>query len=469
MKIIFYIVLASSILGIHSLAISQAPNAEYSYSYPYHNGIPFTRFKERRQTILQKHSPKCMIVSLSADIRNRQNDVNYEYRQNSNFFYLTGMPDAQAALILSPGGIPHQGNLTKEIFFVLPRNMKKEVWEGTTMGIQEAGMLGIETVMDITKLKDVIIENLQGIDTIFFTGLPTQQVRVPLVEKPIAIETELRNELQKKFPDLYVKTILPDLPIMREIKDDDELRMIKQAIDISMEGHKAAMKFAKPGITEYELEAMMEFTFKKLGAEEVGYASIMGASYNACILHYTKNRKQTSDGDLILADCGAEYQNYTADITRTFPVNGKFTKEQKIIYDFVLEAADSAIKECVVGKIFRAPHNAAKAVLIRRLKEIGLIENDEQISWYFMHGTSHYLGLDVHDAGSGGLLKHNSVITVEPGIYIPQGSPCDKKWWNTGIRIEDDILITNQGPINLSEALPRTTSEIETLMKSDSK
>jgi Xaa-Pro aminopeptidase len=240
---------------------------------------------------------------------------------------------------------------------------------------------------------------------------------------------------------------------------------MKKAIAITMDGHIAAMQAAKPGIMEYELEAMMEYIFMKGGAEDIGYSSIMGAGYNACILHYKSNRKATFNGDLVLADCGAEYQNYTADITRTFPVNGTFSPDQKALYDIVLEAADSAIVESKIGNAFRAPHNAARKVILKGLQKLGIIETEEQLKWYFMHGTSHYLGLDVHDAGTGGTLKDGCIITVEPGIYIPPGSPCDKRWWNIGIRIEDDILISQQGPINLSMTLPRTTDGIENLMR----
>ena len=419
MKSFFCFIICSLFTSI--LAQAQPPNISYTYEYPYSDGIPFFRYKERREMLRNSHSEKSLIISLSADIRNRQNDVNHPYRQSSNFLYLTGMPYPQSALILAPGGIMHEGKVSKEFLFINPRNSSKEAWEGALMGIEEAKMLDIETILPYSNLKTFVMEHLKGKDTIYFTGLPTANA--------------------------------------------DEIRLMKKAIDISIEGHVSAMKQAKAGITEYELEAMMEYTFKKEGAEDIGYSSIMGAGYNACILHYNSNRKATLNGDLVLADCGAEYQNYTADITRTFPVNGIFSPDQKTLYDIVLEAADSAILESTIGNPFRAPHNAAKKVILKRLQALGIIETEDQLKWYFMHGTSHYLGLDVHDPGTGGTLKDGSIITVEPGIYIPPGSPCDKRWWNIGIRIEDDILITQQGPLNLSEALPRTTEGIEKLMK----
>ncbi|MCU0330654.1 MAG: M24 family metallopeptidase, partial [Candidatus Kapabacteria bacterium] len=170
------------------------------------------------------------------------------------------------------------------------------------------------------------------------------------------------------------------------------------------------------------------------------------------------------DSDLILADCGAEYHGYTADITRTWPVRGTFTKEQREIYSIVLEAQDSGIAACRAGAAFSAPHMAAQAVIAKRLQELGIISSERDVRRYFMHGTSHYLGLDVHDAGTLGPLQPNTVLTVEPGIYIAAGSPCDPKWWNIGIRIEDDILVTSKGPVNLSAALPRAASDIEAMV-----
>jgi Xaa-Pro aminopeptidase len=463
MKILLNYILA--LICIIAVSQAQPPNITYTYEYPYSDGIPFFRYKERREILRNSHSEKSLIISLTADIRNRQNDVNHPYRQNSNFLYLTGMPYPQSALILAPGGILHEGKISKEFLFINPRNSSKEAWEGALMGIEEAKMLGIETILPYSSLQSFVMEHLKGKDTMYFTGLPTSNVAIPLSEKPFSIEQKLKEELHLTYPELYIKTSLPKLIAMREIKDVDEIRLMKKAIDISIDGHISAMKQAKAGITEYELEAMMEYTFKKEGAEDIGYSSIMGAGYNACILHYNSNRKATLNGDLVLADCGAEYQNYTADITRTFPVNGVFTPDQKTLYNIVLEAADSAILESKIGNAFRAPHNAAKKVILKRLQALGIIESEDQLKWYFMHGTSHYLGLDVHDPGTGGTLKDGSIITVEPGIYIPPGSPCDKRWWNIGIRIEDDILITQQGPVNLSEALPRTTESIEKLMK----
>lgn len=444
---------------------AQAPGVTFRYEYPYKNGIPTERFRERRQQVLSSLDKHSVVLSFAADVRNRQNDVDYEYRQNSNFWYLTGMPDPASTLLLVPEGVEVDGKKVNEILFVSPRTVKSEVWTGVKMGVDEAATtLGVALCLDNTRFDEVLAKALKGRDTLWLTGLPTTAITPPVVQKPMYAETELKKKLHETYPDLYIKTSLPKLAAMREIKDDDELRLLRKAIAISIEGHKATMRGAHAGMHEYELEALMEYEFKRLGAEDVGYPSIMGTNYNACVLHYTINKKQTVNGDLVLADCGAEYQNYTADITRTFPVSGKFTDEQRQIYAIVLEAQEAGIAACKAGNGFREPHNKAMEVVQKRLMELKIIEKPEQARWYFMHGTSHYLGLDVHDAGTGGNLKAGSVITVEPGVYIPAGSPCDKRWWNTGVRIEDDILITNGEPENLSGALPRKIDEIEQLM-----
>jgi Xaa-Pro aminopeptidase len=221
-------------------------------------------------------------------------------------------------------------------------------------------------------------------------------------------------------------------------------------------------------MTEYQAQAILEYFFKHFGAEYPGFPSILGAGENSCILHYVTNRRTLADGDLLVADVGAEYHGYTADVTRTLPVNGKFSPEQKIIYDIVLEAQTAGIKAARAGNKFTEPHNKATEIIQKRLMEQGIIKSPMEHRLYFMHGTSHYLGLDVHDAGLYGSLAPGNVITVEPGVYIPEGSPCDPKWWNIGVRIEDDILITKGEPVNLSGAAPRTTEQIEALMKEES-
>ena len=251
---------------------------------------------------------------------------------------------------------------------------------------------------------------------------------------------------------------------MREIKTEEELRLLTKAIRISAVGQIEVMKAMKPHMSEAEIQGIHEFVYKKYGAEYEGYPSIVGAGNNGCILHYIDNAKEKVDHDLVLMDLGAEYRGYTADVTRTIPANGKFNSAQKAIYELVLKAQNAGIEACKVGNPFWEPHKKAKEIINTGLADLGIITSANTKHQYFPHGTSHYLGLDVHDPGTYENLKENSVITVEPGIYIPKGSPCDKKWWDIAVRIEDDILITNNGAKNLSEEAPRTIEAIEAMM-----
>jgi Xaa-Pro aminopeptidase len=251
---------------------------------------------------------------------------------------------------------------------------------------------------------------------------------------------------------------------MREVKTPQELKLLRKAVAMSAIGQVEVMKAMRPNMSETEVQGIHEFVYKKYGAEYEGYPSIVGAGNNGCILHYIENEKPKLGNDLVLMDLGAEYHGYTADVTRTVPANGKFSPEQKQIYELVYAAQEAGFKACKVGNPFNATNEAAQSVLAAGLVKLGIIQKPEDARRYTMHGVSHYLGLDVHDRGTYGPFKANSVITVEPGIYIPEGSPCDKKWWGIGVRIEDDILITDKGWENLSAGAPRTVKEIEATM-----
>jgi len=251
---------------------------------------------------------------------------------------------------------------------------------------------------------------------------------------------------------------------MREIKTEEELKLLTKAVRISAVGQIEVMKAMKPHMSETELQGIHEFVYKKYGAEYEGYPSIVGAGNNGCILHYVENNKTKVGNNLVLMDLGAEYRGYSADVTRTIPASGKFTPEQKAIYDIVYKAQEAGIKATVVGAAFNAPNIASRAEINKGLLALGIIKTLTEKHNYLPHGVSHYLGLDVHDPGVYGKFRANSIITVEPGIYIPEGSPCDKKWWGIAVRIEDDILITDKGPINLSREAPRTSDAIEKMM-----
>jgi len=287
-------------------------------------------------------------------------------------------------------------------------------------------------------------------------------------------DDDLRNEIKEKVSlelkanNLNSTIIAEIMNKLRETKTDEEMVLLKKAVEISAVGQVEVMKAMHPNMSETEIQGVHEYVYKKYGAEYEGYPSIVGGGNNGCILHYIENNKPKVGEDLVLMDLGAEYHGYTADVTRTIPANGKFTPEQKQIYDIVYNAQEAGIKASVVGAPFQAPGEAASEVVTNGLMDLGIISKPEDARTYFPHGTSHYLGLDVHDKGTYEPFKPNTVITVEPGIYIPEGSDCDKKWWGIAVRIEDDILITDNGPVNLSAGAPRTTEAIEAVMKQPS-
>ncbi|MDF0708629.1 aminopeptidase P family protein [Flagellimonas okinawensis] len=284
----------------------------------------------------------------------------------------------------------------------------------------------------------------------------------------------IRDEVKNKVMVIQRSTNLDSsiLPkVMAELRQDktpEEMKLLKRAIEISAVGQIEVMKAMHPNMSETEIQGVHEYVYKRYGAEYEGYPSIVGGGHNGCILHYIENNKTKVGDDLVLMDLGAEYHGYTADVTRTIPANGKFSPEQKAIYDIVYNAQEAGIAASVVGASFREPHKAALDVVTKGLLDLGIIKDAKDARIYFPHGTSHYLGLDVHDAGTYQAFRPNQVITVEPGIYIPENSDCDEKWWGIAVRIEDDILITENGPINLSGMAPRTTEAIEEVMKQPS-
>ncbi len=255
---------------------------------------------------------------------------------------------------------------------------------------------------------------------------------------------------------------------LREIKTKEEIALLRKAVAISGIGQAEVMKAMHPNMSEAEIQGIHEFVFKKYGAEYEGYPSIVGAGHNGCVLHYVTNNKLKVGNDLVLMDLGAEYRGYTADVTRTIPANGKFTKEQKAIYDLVYAAQEEAFKICKPGESIQKTTAICREVAAKGLLELGIIKDVNEVGRYFPHGVSHHIGLDVHDRGNYKTFEENMVLTVEPGIYIPENSPCDKKWWGIGVRIEDDILITKDGYELLSNQAPRKSEEIEKLMEQNS-
>jgi Xaa-Pro aminopeptidase len=280
---------------------------------------------------------------------------------------------------------------------------------------------------------------------------------------------EKRMAVKERLPESKVDVVaLPQMmDYLREVKTAEELVMLRKAIQISAIGQVEVMKALQPGMSEREVQGIHEFVYKRYGAEGIGYPSIVGAHNNGCILHYIENDKRDIDKRLILMDLGAEYRGYTADVTRTIPISGKFTEEEKAIYDLVYKAQEAGFAKCRPGGEFGEIGRVAQQVINEGLAELGIIKKGQRHR-YFPHGTSHHLGLDVHDRGGYGELKEGMVLTVEPGIYIPEGSDCDPKWWGIAVRIEDDVLITKDGYENLSSYAPRKSEEIEKMMEQKS-
>lgn len=292
-----------------------------------------------------------------------------------------------------------------------------------------------------------------------------------------ATTDELRKEYQQKISLKLEESPKSNIDItslgglmgqLREVKQPEELTLLKKAIDMSAIGQIEVMKAMHPDMSETEIQGVHEFVYKKYGAEYEGYPSIVGAGHNGCILHYIDNIKPKVGDDLVLMDLGAEYHGYTADVTRTIPADGTFSPEQRAIYDIVYDAQEAGIELVKVGSTFAASHAATRRVVNEGLLKLGIIKSIDEQHNYYPHGSSHHIGLDVHDAGSMGEFKENMVLTVEPGIYIPENSPCDKKWWGIAVRIEDDILVTKDGPVNLSARAPRKADEIEKMMEQPS-
>lgn len=288
---------------------------------------------------------------------------------------------------------------------------------------------------------------------------------------------ELRKEYQQKVnlrivakskTNIDISSLEAYMSSLREIKSTQELKLLKKAINISAVGQIEIMKAMHPNMSETEIQGVHEFVYKKYGAEYEGYPSIVGGGHNGCILHYIENNKTKVGNELVLMDLGAEYRGYTADVTRTIPANGKFSIEQRAIYDIVYQAQEAGIAELTVGNNFRISHQATQRIVNNGLLKLGIIKSLTEKHNYYPHGSSHHIGLDVHDPGEYGEFKANMVITVEPGIYIPENSNCDKKWWGIAVRIEDDILVTDKGPVNLSALAPRKADEIEKMMEQES-
>jgi Xaa-Pro aminopeptidase len=430
--------------------------------------LPKEFFTKNRDNLRRLMPDNSVAIFFSNPIRNRSNDVDFEYHQDPNFYYLTGLTEPHALLVIFKEEQSFTDFSTEELLFLQEKDKNSETWTGKRLGVTAAMTdLGINWAK---ANKDFLNMNLglKDFEKIFVSNLREDVNNTSAKGDLYGLQQSyhLKTEKLSNIDDNELNYMMARL---REVKSEEELALMRKAIDMTCEAQIELMKALKPEMKEYESEAIIEYVFKRNGAEYPGFPSILGGGENSCIIHYNSNRKKLNGKELLVSDVGAEYHGYTADVTRTLPVDGVFSEEEKTIYNLVLKAQQAGIDSCKAGNKFWEPHNAATRIITSGLIELGIIEKPYHVQRYFMHGTSHYLGLDVHDAGLYGTLQPGNVITVEPGIYIPEGSDCDPKWWNIGIRIEDDILIREEGPENLSASAPRDIESIEILMKQESK
>ncbi|PRY88952.1 aminopeptidase P N-terminal domain-containing protein [Mongoliibacter ruber] len=421
--------------------------------------------KERREALRSQLPPNSAALFFNNPVKNRSNDTEFTYRPNSDFFYLTGFREPNAALIIFQTAQDFNGKKVTEIVYVQPRDPLREQWDGERLGIEGVKeKLGFEQVFlnkDFLQSPNINWNAVSPILTMEMDEIEGGKHNAVL--KEMVEKTSLLN-IQSELPRNNTLAVIMNK--MRAVKTAEELEVLEKAVVISGKAHMEAFRSIKPGISERAIQGVHEFVHKAMGAEEVGYGSIVGAGNDATILHYVENHKTDLQDGLILMDVGAEYRGYSGDITRTVPIKGVFSDEEKAIYEIVLEALEAGIAACKPGSDFQAVDRASRKVIDDGLVKLGLIKEGERHR-FFPHGIGHHLGLDVHDRGGNGKFEPGMVLTVEPGIYIPKGSDVDPKWWQIGVRIEDNILITEDGNKNLSSFVPKTVADIEAIMKEE--
>ncbi len=426
-------------------------------------------FNSRRRRLMESLSNGAIVLAAGHDSA-RNSDVDHEYRQPSTFWYLTGFDEPDAVAVLRPGSD------TPYTLFVRPYDPTFEIWVGYRAGVRGAvGPLGANAAYAIDQLDSQLPKLLADYDTIHY-ALGSDDRVDGIMSGLVKRRRAMAQRGAKPIRRIEDPTSTVDL--MRQIKTDDEIALLQRAIDITAHGFDAAMRTAAPGVHEYEVQAALERPFRQLGSPRNGYPSIVAGGANACVLHYIRNRDALGPEDLLLIDAGAEYGYYTADVTRTWPVSGKFTAPQRAVYDVTLESQRQAIAAVKPGAGFDDVHRVAARALVQGLIDLGVMSGSidgimEQQSYrdYYMHATSHWLGLDVHDSGPyrddrGQVrLRPGMVLTIEPGLYFgPQAKQAPDIYRGIGIRIEDDVLVTEDGCRVLSQAIPKEPDELESIV-----
>jgi Xaa-Pro aminopeptidase len=437
--------------------------------------MDYTPFRQRRLSLLERMGSTgggiAVIPTAPERVRNR--DTTFPYRADSYFHYLTGFPEPEAVLVLVAG---RGDDAPRSILFCRDKDLEKEVWDGFRFGPGGAReTFGFDAAHSFKDFEAQLPDLLADQPALWYSLGHDAVWDARITAALNAVRTQTRNG---KRPPAAIHDVRAVLDRMRLLKDDSEIALMRQAAAIACAAHRRALAFAVPGKYEYEVEAEFLHEFRRRGSQFPAYPPIVASGANACVLHYVDNNRQMRDGDLLLIDAGCELDGYASDITRTFPVNGRFSGPQADVYDLVLDAQSAAIAAIKPGATFHDPHDAAVRVLAQGMIDMKLLEGSvdgviesESYKRFYMHRTSHWLGLDVHDAGeykSGDewvTLAPGMVLTVEPGCYIRPGDDVPQAFWNIGVRIEDDALVTAGGCEVLTSKAPKTIAGIEQLMK----
>ncbi len=428
-------------------------------------------FSKRRTRLMQQMGSDSIAILPAAPAQTRNRDVEHVYRPDSDFTYLTNFPEPEAIAVLIPGR--KQGQF---VIFCRERDPEMETWNGRRAGLEGAmEKYGADDAFPITDVDDILPGLMENKERVFYSMGTHPDLDHHMIEWLKRVRSKARAGVQAPGEFVSLDHLLHE---MRLIKSTAEIQAMKKAAKISAEAHCRAMQICAPGKMEYQVEASIIHHFMDNGCRHAAYPSIVGGGDNGCILHYTENESELKDGDLLLIDAGAEYDGYAADITRTFPVNGKFSPAQRALYEVVLDAQYAAIEKVQPGNHWNEPHEAAVKVLTKGLIKLGLMKGapaqlikTEAYRRFYMHRTGHWLGMDVHDVGDykvdgeWRILEPGMVLTIEPGLYVADGTKgVAKKWWGIGIRIEDDVRVTQNGYEVLTSGVPKDVDEIEALM-----
>lgn len=418
-------------------------------------------FVKNRAKFIAQMQPNALAVFNSNDIFSTGADSTLPFHQHRNIFYLSGVDQEESILVLFPDA---KNTKHKEILFVKETNEHIAIWEGAKLSKKQATEVSAVQTVYWLKDFDVLFEAMmKEAQTVYFNNNNHYRQVVEMETREDRFIKKLKND----YPNHHIENNFPIMQALRGVKEAEEIQLIQQACNITEKGFKRVLGFVKPGVMEYEIEAEYAYEFLKNRSKGFAYTPIIGSGYNACVLHYIENNKVCKDGDMLLMDVGAEYANYSSDMTRTVPVNGRFTARQKAVYQAVLNVKNEATKMLVSGTLWEAYHKEVGKLMTSELVGLGLLDSADiqnqdpkkpAYKKYFMHGTSHHMGLDTHDFG---VLKEpmvaNMVFTVEPGIYIPEEK--------MGIRLEDDVVIQSSGaPLNLMKNIPIEVEDIETYM-----